>query len=269
MLAAVLWLGLASAARAQAPAAPAAAPAASTGTAVAASTDTAVSTSSGTAAPEVQGYGIKVGGEQPAAILANPIAVHVHKEARDWEPISMRVGGDPGQAGNSFTRRIKTVRVKGTKKTAGQSSKATAVARAHPLKGDTLLIISLYPASLKASGAHIEVRYLISEGWLEEAKVAAVTVRAGQPGYRHGAEDSVTLAMKGIEFREDFPSEGDLRVSALDPKVGKSARNAGRVSGADFGGAAYGEADLGLVNLSYSAKGVEGAPGRAKNRVSK
>jgi hypothetical protein len=232
---ATLLLSLAATAFSQNP--PAAAPATST--------DTAVAVSSGT--PEATGQGVHVGQGQPAAVLKNPITVRMHKESADWDPVGVRVGGDPGQASNSFKWRIK--------KGKGQSSKATASARLHAVKDDKMLVIALYPAGLKKRGVFMEVRCLISEGWLDAAKVAAVTVHPGG-AFRWGSDDSFTLAKKGVEFSEDFPSEGDLKISALNPKPGKGNRNSGKVSGADFGGNAYDKDALRVVSFSYNAAGV-------------
>ncbi|MBI3551672.1 MAG: hypothetical protein HY077_04080 [Elusimicrobia bacterium] len=222
-------------------------PALSQQPAPAASTDAAVGVSSGpavalsTGAAEAEGHGVSVAGEQPKAIFKNPIAVRLHKESADWEPVSLRVGGDPAQAANSFTRLLRQKR---------KPSKAKASARVHAFRGDTMLVISLYPDSLKKLGMHIEVRYLLVEGWLEEVKIAAVTLRAGQ-SFEYGAEDSFSLARKGLSFREDFPAEAEVKVSALNPRPGSGSRNGGRVKGADFGGD-----ELGVVDFSYGTAGV-------------
>ena len=222
--------------RAQAPdAAPPAAPAA----AVAGSTE------------DVVGHGLKVaGGEAPVAVKGKSIAVRIHKEAVDWEPVSVVVIGDAGINENSVTRKVPGARGKGHK------SAAKAVARLHPYKGDKMLVVSLYPASFKKSSVHLEVRLQIIEGYLEGASIAAITLKAGQQPVAYGAEDSFTLGRRGLEFAEDFPAEAALKISAIDSKPGKTSRNAGSVSGADFGGK-----ELGTISFFYGTQGVAG--GRA------
>ncbi len=219
------------------------------------STDTAVDLSTGM---DQTHHGIGVGtGEAPVAAKGNAINVHVHKEAADWDPVSVKVIPDVGLNENSVTRRVHKVRIKGKTVTKGETSKAFSVVRLHKYKDNKMLVISVYPAALKKLRVHLELRLLISEGYLEGAKLAAVTLKAGQQAVDYGKEDSFTLERKGLEFVEDFPAEAELRISAISARPGKSSRNAGSVRGADFGGK-----ELGLVNFFYGVDGVSGDKGR-------
>ena len=182
--------------------------------------------------------------------LENLIKAKIHKDAADWEPVSVRAGGDPAEVKTRFSRRVKTVRVKGKQTERGEPSKATAAALVHKVKDDKMLVVSVYPDSLKRLRKHLEVRYFLVEGFLEEVKVAAVTLTDGSP--KDGARlDSFGLQSQGIPFQEEFPASAEVRVAALDPRPGKAALNAATVRLA-----AFGDRDLGFVNLGYSVTGL-------------
>lgn len=259
--AAFLWLALPVLAAEQYPQ-PAQQPPAAAAPAAPASTAT-VAASSGTApAPE------------PAAPPAppppkpvNPIQVRVHGEAREWEPVSVAVGGEAEKASTHFSRRLKRHVSKKTQGAAsgeggdasasvesdkpvvtyrGESSRATAAARIYPVKDDHLLVVSVYPKSLARSRKHLEARFFVVEGFLEEVKVAAVTVAPGS-GLDLEKEDSMSLKKKGVAFREDFPGSGSLRISAISTR--KGGLNAGTVSQAGFA-----DKELELTSFGWSAR---------------
>ena len=229
-------------------AAPAPAPAVSTA-AVAASTAAATVAASTSTAPtdEVAGHGFKVGGAGPKAKLSRPMHAVIHKDAADWEPLSVREGGVPGAAENSVA--LKVVKLKGRMK--GENSKAKSVARLHHGKRDSRwLAISLYPKALERKRTHLEIRLRIVEGYVEEVQAAAVKVTderasSGKP------LDSFELREQGIEYEEELPGSGQLVVAELDPRAGAGSANSGRLEKAEFA-----DKDLGFVNLSWSVKGV-------------
>ncbi|MDD5657454.1 MAG: hypothetical protein PHF00_09410 [Elusimicrobia bacterium] len=178
----------------------------------------------------------------PAAILpeAPPRPrsnVVVHKEAADWEPISVVLRPDLPAAKSSFERRLR----KAGKGYKGESSAARAAARVHPAGEDRWLVISVYPEALRRQRLHLEARLLIQEGYLEGVKLAAVRVT----GKTDSDEDSFTLRAKGIDFVERFPGSGEVELAAVNAGP-KRALNAGRARFAAFGGS-----DLGFVNFSW------------------
>jgi hypothetical protein len=252
MLSAALFVLLALPARAQEPApAPAPSPAAAPTN----STDTAVDLSTGM---DQAHHGIGVGtGEAVVAAKGKAINVHIHKEAADWDPVSVKVIPDVGVNENAMTRRVHKVHIKGKSVAKGESSQAKTVARLHKYKDNKMLVLSVYPTSLKKLRMHLELRLLISEGYLEGAKLAAVTLKAGQQAVEYGKEDTFTLDRKGLEYVEDFPAEATLNISAISARAGKGSRNAGSVRAADFGGK-----ELGLVNLFYGVDSVASDKGR-------
>lgn len=182
------------------------------------------------------------------------IFVKIHREAAAWTPVSVREGGDPAALKNSVKRRLQEVKVKARGTVTGYKgdvSKAKAVARLHDVKGDRMLVVSVYPAALKAARQHFEVRYLIVEGFLEEVKIAAVRIGAGSPPAEDEKRDSFALNREGVAFEEESPRAAKVIVAAINAKPGKNSWNAGTIRGA-----AFGAADLGRVDLSYSVKGV-------------
>ena len=100
-----------------------AAPAVSTATETA-STSTVTTSSSTAPTDEVAGHGFKVGGGAPKVKLTRPMHAVIHKDAADWEPLSLREGGVPGSADDSVS--LKVMKVKGRMK--GENSKARASA---------------------------------------------------------------------------------------------------------------------------------------------
>lgn len=166
--------------------------------------------------------------------------VKVHGEAADWEPVSVKLGGDPEQARTFFKK-----------------GPAKAAARLYPSGEDRLLIVSVYPAALRASRTHIELRFLIIEGFLEQVKAAAVRIVGGRYAPSDDQEDSKTLQRKGIEYAEEFPGSGDVRLAAIDPGPGAQALNAGTLKAATFGAR-----DLRFVNLGWAVTGVNRKAGR-------
>lgn len=232
------------------PASPA--PAAST-TTVSASSAPAVAVS--TAPPsidDVAGHGVKrAGGDAPKPKLARPIRATIHKDAKDWEPLSLREGGVPGAGENAVA--LKVVKVSGRMKGENSKSRSFAAIR-NGRKGSRWLVISVHPKALERRRTHFEVRFRIVEGFVEEAVAAAVTVtdlKAPPPGKR--PLDSFELREQGIEYQEENPGSGALVIAELDPKPSAAASNAGRLEKAEFA-----DKDFGFVNLSWSVKGVAG-----------
>jgi hypothetical protein len=223
-----LLLGLALAARAQD---------ASTA-AVSASTEAAVAVSSG---------GVRVSDgtkPRPKAVLH----ATVHPDARDWEPFSLRVGGDPGQAANgAFLRQVKS---KG--RLTGVASKARSAARLVRAKEDRWLVVSVFPKALEKRRLHVEVRLRVVEGYVEDVKVFAVCVVDPRPAAGAGL-DSFALRAEGVEFSEESPASAEVLLSALDPRPGKGAFNAGRLKAA-----AFADRELGFAELSWSVRGLAG-----------
>ncbi len=215
------------------------APAVSTATAVAASTETttAVVTSTG---------GFHIAGGAPKAKLERPLHATIHPDAKDWEPLSLKAGGDPFQAETKAT--LRQEKVKG--KYRGTPSKASARARLHKVGDDRWLVVSIFPKGLEKPRMHFEVRLRIFEGFVEDVKGAIVTVVDRRPGAGAGL-DSYDLRSEGVAFEEDSPASGSLLISALDPRPSKSAFNAGSLKRAEFGDKA-----VGLADVSWSVKGL-------------
>lgn len=217
-------------------------PAASTAPAVAASTET-VAASTETAVAASTG-GVHVAGEARPK-LARPIHAVIHAEAKDWEPVSLKAGGDP------FALETKVVlgmaKVKGKYK--GQASKAKAVARLRRRKDDRWLVISVWPKALEKRRRHFEVRLRLVEGFVENAEAAVVTVVDSQ--YTGAGMDSFELRERGVEFEEDSPASAQILVAALDPRPSKAALNAGTLKQAAFAGR-----DVGLADVTWSVKGL-------------
>src|SRR6185312_1443160 len=190
-----------------APPAASTAPAVSTGAAVSSSTDTLsnVVTSTG---------GVKIGGGAPKAKLSRPMHAVIHPDAKDWEPLALKAGGDPFQAETKVLLREEKVHGKYR----GAAVKSTASARLYKAGQDRLLVIRVFPKSAVAKRrVHFEVRLKIVEGYVEEAKAAAVTVVDDRPNSGAGL-DVHELRDQGIEFEEDTPASGTLLISALDPR---------------------------------------------------
>lgn len=248
MISALLLLALAGSAAAQSPlpysgdspppTAPAA-PAASTAP-VASSTDTLSNVVTSTA-------GVKIGGGAPKAKLSRPMHAIIHPDAKDWEPVALKAAGDPGQAETRVILREEKVRGKYR----GAAVKASASARLYKAGQDRVLVLRVFPKSaVDRRRVHFEVRLKIIEGYVEEAKVAAVTVVDDRPNVGAGL-DARELRDRGIEFEEDTPASGTLLISALDPRPSKTAVNSGVLKLASFGNKV-----VGLADVAWSAKGL-------------
>ena len=174
-----------------------------------------------------------------------PAAVTVGADAQDWRPVSVR--SSPAAVGRTFfERKVGQGR--------GAPSPARAAARLHADKKGRLLIVSVYPSSLRGRRTHLEVRLSVEQGELEKASVAAVTVVGGTPSAADEKEDSVTLRAKGTDFIEESPASASLFLSSLDLGPGRAA-NAGRVKDASFGGM-----NLGMVDFSWNLSQVAPEP---------
>ncbi|MDP3543507.1 MAG: hypothetical protein Q8T11_13640 [Elusimicrobiota bacterium] len=218
-------------------------------TADAAASTAAVAASTSTAPPDDStGRGFKVGGGEPKPKLSRPMHAVIHKDAVDWEPLSLRVGGVPGSADNAVA--LKVVKVKGRLK--GEHSGARSAARLHKgPKNSTWLVISLYPKSLEAKRTHFELRFRLVEGFVEEAAAAAVKVTDRRRQKSDRLLDSFDLRARAIEYESEQPGSGQITVAELDPRPGSSARNSGRLEKAEFA-----HTDFGFVNLSWSVRGL-------------
>jgi len=216
-------------------------PAAGQAAVAASSASVAVSTPAA-AAPPVAAF------HKPAAAPAVKTRIIVHKEAADWEPISVRLR--PASGGRTFFEdQVRKVRGR----YAGQSSAAKAAARVHSAGSDRWLVISIYPVSLRPHRMHLEARFFIQEGYLEGVRIVSVSVLGGSYSASDDQEDSFTLRAKGMDFVEQSPGSAEVELAAVDPGPGPHVRNAGRVRNAAFGGK-----ELGFVNFSWSMTGVSG-----------
>ncbi len=182
--------------------------------------------------------------------IAGSLHAVIHKDAADWEPLSLREGGVPGSADNSVS--LKVLKVKGRLK--GDRAKAKATARLHTGDKDSRwLVISLYPKALERRRTHLEIRFRVFESFIEEAQAAAVTVTDRRPETPR-VRDSFDLREEGTEYQEEQPGSGQFVVAELDPRPGASSVNSGRLETAEFA-----DKELGFVNLSWSVKGVRAA----------
>lgn len=176
------------------------------------------------------------------------IRAKLHKEAKDWEPVSLKKGEASG--GNSFVYR----QVKKGKTYKGEKSKAKSVARLYKKGDDQELVISVFPDALKKDFWHVELRFLVIEGFLEKLEVYAVRAEAEAPA----DADAYTLRSAGIPFQEEAPSEGALKLQDFDARKSKSAVNSGALKLAHFADRRMnGLPGLGVVSLDYSVKGVK------------
>ena len=220
------------------PSAAPAAPAVSTA-AVAASTDTLSSVVASTG-------GVKIGGGAKARV-ARPLHAVIHADAKDWEPVAVKAGGDPFQAETKAV--LRQEKVQGKYK--GIPSKATAAARLHKAgKDDRWLVVCIFPKALEPRRMHFEVRLKIVEGFVEDAKAALVSITDRRPLAGAGL-DSLDLRAGGVEFEEDSPGSGTILISALDPRPSASAVNSGSLKLAAFANMA-----VRLADVSWSVKGL-------------
>lgn len=228
-------------------------------TSTAAATAPAVSADTAPPAVDLSGAGDKPEPPPPPKKPApppNPIRVKIHKESASWEPVSIKAGGSPEGARSYFSWRQH--RGKKGAATGGEHSKAKAEARLYSAGEDRKLVISVFPDALKARRAHIELRYLVVEGFLEGVQVVSVTAAEGGGPL----DDARMLTAKGVDFQEDSPASGAITISAIDARPSKRALNAGRLSLAAFAENELNPKTLGLVSLEYSAKGLTGPPKR-------
>lgn len=192
------------------------------------------------------GDGVYVAGDAPKPTLKRPMKAVIHKAARDWEPVGLKEGGDPYQAATAATLRL----TRGAKGYRGERSKAKAVVRAYPGKpGESWLIIAVYPKTLEKKRKHFEVRLRVVEGFVEKVEAALITL-TDRRAYQE--LDKPTLRRLGVAFEEENPGSGVVSIAALDPRPGRAAFNAGKLSLAAFADAAVGFADV-----SWSSKTVE------------
>lgn len=191
--------------------------------------------------PEVAGSSAAV---QPApkapskkrgSSIQGPPEVVIERAAASWKPYSVRRAPRLIVSRSSFKR-----------------SKAETAARLHRMKDGDMLVISLYPESLKAGRAHLEVRYAIDEGFLQSAGIFLVRLT----GAGEDKGDSFSFREDGVEFEEISPGSAKISVARLESSVGARSLNAGQIESAEFGDAA-----LGRVDFRYWAKGVSGEAG--------
>ena len=174
--------------------------------------------------------------------------VVVHKDAADWEPVSVRLR--PAAGGRTaFEYQIRKV----AGRYQGRKSQARAAARVHPAGEDRWLVVRVHPVALRSLRVHLEARFLIQEGFLEKVELAKVRILGGAWSAQDEKEDSFTLRAKGVDFNEQTPAGAEVELSAIDPRPGSGSVNAGKVRHAAFGGR-----DLGFVDFSWSVTGVAG-----------
>lgn len=190
--------------------------------------------------------GVKVGGGEPKAKLSRPLHAFVHADSKDWEPLSLRVAGDPLQAENAA--RLRETKVKGKYK--GPVFLATANARIHKTREDVWLVISIFPKKATRRRLHFEIRFRMVEGYVEAAQAALVTIVDQRPKAGMGL-NSYELRAQGVEFEEDSPGSGRIEVAALDHHPGKSAFNAGALKLAPFA-----DKEVGTADVSWSVTGL-------------
>lgn len=232
---------------------------------VAAST-AAVESSTWTATfDDTSGRGFKVGEEEeaPKPKLTRPMHAVIHKDAADWEPLGLKQGGVPGAADNAVSLRV--VKIKGRMK--GENAKARSMARVHKGKKNShWLVICLSSKPLERRRTHLELRFRVFEGFVEEVDAAAVIVTDRRPLAK--VLDSYDLRREGFEYQEEKPGSGQFVIAEFDHRPGNSSVNSGRLEKAEFAASA-----LGFVNMSWAVKGVRDADkiddGRAAKKTSK
>ncbi|MCX5794438.1 MAG: hypothetical protein NTY77_02935 [Elusimicrobia bacterium] len=188
----------------------------------------------------------------PPAAPEEPVVprsrVVVHREAADWEPVSVRLRPAAGGR-SSFEANVRKV----GGRYRGRSSAVKAAARVYPAGEDLWLVVCVYPAALRPRRMHLEARFFIQEGYLEKVEISAVRVVGGAWSPADEKEDTFTLRSQGVDFNEQMPGSAEIALTAINPGPGPRAPNAGGVRHAAFGGE-----DLGFVNFSWSVTGVAG-----------
>jgi len=181
-----------------------------------------------------------------ALLLGLALHAAIPPDAREWTPVSVRAGGDPSRAETSAL--LRQEKIKG--KYHGTPSQAKASARLRKIGKDIWLVVCIFPKELERRRLHFEVRLRIVAGFVENARVSAVSVVDRRARAGDGL-DSYDLRARGVDFEEDSPASGALVVSALDPRPSKSAVNSGVLKLAAFGGKA-----VGLADASWFVKGL-------------
>ena len=205
--------------------------------------------SSSPAAPNAAapvGHGVGIAGAVKPVSLSRPIHAVIHKDSAKWDPVSLRLGGDPGAARTRALLRIRGERARRR----GTESRAKAGARLRKAGNDRWLTISVFPRALEKRRKHFEVRLKLVEGYVEEAKAALVTVVDRRAGVGAG-QDADELTRGAVEFEEELPSSGEILISALDPRPSAGAFNAGVLRGASFA-----DRDAGLADVAWSVRGL-------------
>jgi len=177
------------------------------------------------------------------------LRVYVHRAASRWSPVSLRpdFGALPGRS--EVAEQVRVVRTKKGRVRRGRILPARAKAEWLPYKGDRALVIGIYPAAWRKSLKHLEVRYLVSAGYVEGVWAELVQVQGGGP--RDWGLDSFALTRAGVGFSEEYAGRGKILLYAVNPEPGRRSLNAAR--GLDFD---FGDAGVGRVNFSYRTKGV-------------
>ena len=170
----------------------------------------------------------------------------IQPEAKDWEPLSLRAGGNPDRARTEVVLRL--AKAKGQYK--GKASKAKAFARLRKAGPARWLVVSVFPKEFEKRRRHFEVGLRLVEGFVEGVKASLVTVVDRRPDVGAGL-DSDELRARGVEFEEDSPESGEVVVSSLDPRPSKSALNSGVLKLA-----AFEDKDVRLADISWSAAGL-------------
>ncbi|HVA66535.1 MAG TPA: hypothetical protein VNK24_06385 [Elusimicrobiota bacterium] len=177
------------------------------------------------------------------------LRVYVHRAASRWSPVSLRpdFGALPNRS--EVVAQVRVVRAKKGRARRGRILSARTRAEWLPYKGDHALVIGVYPAAWRKSLKHLEVRYLVSAGYIEGAWAELVQVEGG--GYKDWGLDSFALTRKGVGFSEEYAGRGKILLYAVNPSPGRRSLNAAR--GLDFD---FGDPGVGRVDFSYRASGV-------------
>jgi hypothetical protein len=175
-----------------------------------------------------------------AAGSAQGKQARVLPEAAGWSPISVRGDARPVPV-SSFVR----TRRHG-------ESRALVKAAVYDVAYDCVLVVAVYPESLRKEGSHFEFRYDMAGYRLDSADVKLVRIE--DPGKKDLREDSRWLRRRGVAFSEDSAAGGRLTLYKLEPWADAATDNRAVLSDALFGG-------LGTVTVGYdvtgAAEGVE------------
>ncbi len=210
------------------------------------STQTAVAASTAAAQVVVSTAGVRTAGVALEARLKRAIHAVLHAEAKEWEPLSLKAGGDPAAAATKVV--LRQEKVKGRYR--GVPTKATATIRLHKTKDESWLVVSVWAQALERRRRHLEVRLRIVEGFVEDVRVAVVSVVDRR--YSGAAMDSYELRTRAVAFAEASAEKGQVLISALDPRPSKSAANSGQITRVSFG-----DIEIGLADVSWAVVGLE------------